>query len=115
MKTEPDRLSEKNNNNFLYKLKARWKLKSMTQVVLVLLVFTCTGFSVMFLKQPLYDLVGIKEQTSAWIKVPFYLIAILPVYQVVLLFYGFLFGQFRFFWEFEKRMFRRIFNRKHSR
>lgn len=112
METEPDPVSEKNKNNFLQKLKTRWKLKSLTQVVLVLLVFACTGFSVMFLKQPLYNLAGIEEQTSAWIKVPFYLIAVLPIYQVVLLFYGFVFGQFRFFWEFEKRMFRRIFSRK---
>jgi hypothetical protein len=33
---------------------------------------------------------------------------ILPVYNVFLLLYGSLFGQFRFFWEFEKRFFNRI-------
>lgn len=41
-----------------------------------------------------------------------YFIGILPVYQVVLLMYGALFGQFRFFWEFEKRMVRRMFGLK---
>jgi hypothetical protein len=30
------------------------------------------------------------------------------VYNLMLLMYGYLFGQFRFFWEFEKRFFQRI-------
>jgi hypothetical protein len=38
-----------------------------------------------------------------------YFILILPVYNVFLLFYGFVFGQFKFFWEFEKKFFKRIF------
>ncbi len=100
---------------FVQKLKQRWSLNSGLQVVLVLLVFACTGFTVMFLKEPLYRLVGITEQTSGWISISFYIIAILPVYQVVLLFYGFLFGQFGFFWNFEKRMFSRIFSARSKR
>ena len=92
----------------LEKLKKRWGVTSVGQVILILIVFACTGFSVLFIKQPLYDLAGITAQTSPWIKVPFYLLTILPAYQVLLLAYGFLFGQFRFFWNFEKRMFGRI-------
>lgn len=92
----------------LEKLKQRWGVTSAGQVILILIVFACTGFSVLFIKQPLYDLAGITPQTSAWIKVPFYLLTVLPAYQVLLLVYGFLFGQFRFFWNFEKRMFNRI-------
>lgn len=104
-------------SGFIQKLKQRWDLNSSLQVTLVLLVFACTGFTVMFLKEPLYRLAGITEQTSRWISIPFYIIAVLPVYQLVLLFYGFVFGQFRFFWNFEKRMFSRIFsgNKKHKK
>ena len=39
-------------------------------------------------------------------------ILILPVYNILLLFYGFVFGQFHFFWKFEKRMLSRMLNRK---
>jgi hypothetical protein len=39
---------------------------------------------------------------------------ILPVYNVFLLFYGFVFGQFRFFWNFEKRFFSRFSRRKND-
>jgi hypothetical protein len=35
-------------------------------------------------------------------------VLILPVYNVILLIYGAIFGQLRFFWEFEKRFFMRI-------
>lgn len=102
---------------WLEKLQDRWEVKSVWQVIIILLVFACTGFTVMFLKQPLYALAGITEETSAWIKVPYYLLTILPAYQIILLAYGFIFGQFRFFWAFEKRMFShigRLFVRKNQ-
>lgn len=92
----------------LEKLKQRWGVSSAGQVILILIVFACTGFTVLFIKQPLYDLAGITAQTSPWVRIPFYLLTVLPAYQVLLLAYGFVFGQFRFFWNFEKRMFSRI-------
>lgn len=96
---------------WIEKLKAKWKLKSAVQVVLVLVTFICTGTSVLFIKKPFQQLVGI-DQLQGWVKTVIYLVAILPIYNVLLLMYGFIFGQFKFFWEFEKRMFRRIMGRK---
>ena len=90
------------------KLQQRWQLKSSWQVLLVLLTFSCTGFSVLFLKEPLYALAGITEATPLWFRSLYYCLTVLPVYQVLLLAWGFLFGQFRFFWNFEKRLFQRI-------
>ena len=46
---------------------------------------------------------------EAWFTYSYYWF-ILPIYNVVLLLYGALFGQFRFFWEFEKRFFGRLVN-----
>ncbi len=93
---------------FIKKLQERWQVKSAFQVIVILIVFACTGFSVMFLKEPLYALAGITEATPPWVRILFYSLTILPAYQIILLFYGFIFGQFRFFWEFEKRVFYRI-------
>lgn len=103
--------------NVLEKLKLRWGVKNGYQVLIILIVFAATGFSILFLKQPIYKLAGISEQTPIWIRVIFYSLTILPIYQIVLLFWGFLFGQFTFFWNFEKRMFgsiQRIFKNKKS-
>ena len=97
--------------SWIERLKQRWKLESVFQVVMVLVVFACTGFTVLFLKKPiLHFLVG-KQGDSTAASVIYYLL-ILPLYNVILLAYGFLFGQFRFFWEFEKRFFNRIFGNK---
>jgi hypothetical protein len=87
---------------------SRWKLKSLWQVVLVLVVFACTGTTVLYLKAPLFWLLGITEKTSVVWRTVIYIVAILPAYQVLLLMYGFLFGQFQFFWDFEKKMLRRM-------
>lgn len=89
------------------KLKQRWKLKSAWQVVVILLVFACTGFTVLFLKRPLLGFLTGNQGDTVLISVLYYLL-ILPVYNVLLLAYGFLFGQFHFFWEFEKRFVNRI-------
>jgi hypothetical protein len=94
--------------SFLEKLQTRWKLKSLGQVVLVLIVFACTGTTVLYLKAPLFWLLGITEKTDAVWRTVIYLLAILPVYQVLLLMYGFIFGQFQFFWDFEKKMLKRM-------
>jgi hypothetical protein len=100
--------------SIIEKLKKRWEVESSWQVLIILFVFACTGFSVLQVKAPLFNLAGITPDTSAWIRVPFYLFTILPAYQLLLLTFGFIFGQFNFFWKFEKRFLGRIkklFNR----
>ncbi|MTI22811.1 prolipoprotein diacylglyceryl transferase [Fulvivirga sp. RKSG066] len=92
------------------KLEERWQVSSW-QVVIILIVFACTGFTIMFLKEPILDLI-IAEEERTWVFSVLYYLLILPVYNVVLLIYGLLFGQFKFFWAFEKRMFRRMAGKK---
>jgi hypothetical protein len=94
----------------LNRLKQRWQVGT-GQVIIILLVFACTGFTVLFLKEPVLSLIAPKEDRSIWFAIGYYLV-ILPVYNIILLCYGFLFGQFTFFWAFEKRMFNRIFKNK---
>ncbi len=100
--------------NFLYKLQQRWGVNSIAQVLIILLVFALTGFSAMYIKRPIYALLGIDERTPVWLRIFVWFITVLPAYQVLLLMYGFLLGQFTFFWNFEKRMFngiKKIFTR----
>ena len=95
---------------YFRKLQEKWHLKNIAQVIIVLIVFACTGFTVLFLKRPLMSLLT-SDNHSIWYDV-FYYVLILPAYNLVLLFYGFVFGQFSFFWEFEKRLFNRLFGRR---
>ena len=94
------------------RLATRWNVPP-SRVLIILLVFACTGFTVMFLKRPVVAWATDGDEQSLGFSVLYYVL-ILPFYNVVLLVYGALFGQFRFFWEFEKRFFARIFGRKAS-
>lgn len=96
--------------NWLQRLQDKWKLKNTVQVVLVLVVFACTGTTILLIKKPLMTLIS-PEFKDHWFFSALYFIFILPLYNVFLLFYGFVFGQFAFFWEFEKKTFRRIAGR----
>ena len=93
--------------SWIQRLKHRWKLGSAFQVVIVLIVFACTGFTVLFIKKPILSYIAGSRGDSTLATVLYY-IFILPLYNLILLAYGFIFGQFTFFWEFEKRMFSRI-------
>ncbi len=87
------------------KLKLRWGITSNFQLTVIFIVFAITGSTSAYLSKPLLDLLDItKDNTSLWIYYPLYFILIFPAYQVLLVSYGFLFGQFEFFWAFEKKM-----------
>ncbi len=96
--------------SWIEKLQQRWKVKNVWQVVAILIVFALTGSTVVFIMKPLLHLFfGTKIPT--WARIVYYIL-ILPIYNLILLFYGFLFGQYHFFLSFEKRFFNRIFSRK---
>ena len=90
------------------KLKKRWNINSNFQVVIILIVFAITGSTTVYVKKFIFDLIQITSETILWIKIQIYIIVMLVVYNLLLLVVGFLFGQFRFFWEFEKKFLSRI-------
>lgn len=89
------------------KLKERWGITSNFQLTVIFIVFAITGSTSAYLSKPVIEWLGIaKDSMSPWVYVPLRLIIIFPVYQVLLVFFGFVSGQFKFFWEFEKKMLR---------
>lgn len=91
------------------KLKQRWKIESNTQLILILIVFSITGTLSARIAKPFCDYIGLNfnelNPVLGWVL---RLIIILPIYQILLLIVGAVFGQFRFFWEFEKKMLSRM-------
>lgn len=87
------------------KLKQRWGITSTTQLVVIIVVFAATGSTSAYLSKPVLAWMGITKHTmSLWLYYPLYIVLIFPIYQLLLLFFGFISGQFKFFWAFEKRM-----------
>jgi hypothetical protein len=96
--------------SWIDRLKARWGITSTFQVVIILVVFAGTGFSVLYAEELIFRLLGIGENKSWWIALLLFILITLPLYNLLLLIYGFILGQFKFFWNFEKRFFGKIFN-----
>jgi hypothetical protein len=91
------------------RLKERWGIHSNFQLVMILIVFAVTGSSAARLATPLTSFLGITEDHfSAWVYWPARILLIFPIYQVLLILFGFIFGQFKFFWNFEKKMLSRM-------
>lgn len=96
------------------KLKERWGIKSNFSIVMILLVFAITGTTSLKIARPFLDYIGFSQElfTNEWYATPLYwtvrILIIFPIYQVLLVVFGWLFGQFNFFWNLEKKMLSRL-------
>ena len=87
------------------KLKDKWNITSNFQLIIILVVFAITGSLSLVVSEPILEILGIKSSSmSTWLFTPLRLIIVFPVYQLLILIIGFLFGQFNFFWNLEKKM-----------
>lgn len=85
-------------------LKKRWGISSSFQLTILFIVFAITGTASAWLSKPFCIWLGItKEDLGFWFT-PVRMLVIFPIYQVLLVLIGFMFGQFKFFWAFEKKM-----------
>ena len=90
-------------------LKEKWNLKSNFQLVIILVVFAITGSSSLYISKPLLEFLSIS--TESMNSLPYWILRILVVtivYQFVLLIVAFLFGQFKWFLDFEKKILKRL-------
>ncbi len=93
----------------LKKLKARWGIESNWQVIVILLVFAITGSTASFIGKPILSFLNITTENFGTFGYWFTRIVLLfIVYQFMLVFFGWVFGQYQFFWNFEKKMLSRI-------
>jgi len=88
------------------KLKARWEITSNWQLIVIFIVFGVTGSTAAKLGEPLTLLLGISKEF--WLFWPIRILIIFPIYQIILLFVGWLYGEFLFFWNFEKKMLQKM-------
>lgn len=91
------------------KLKKRWNIDNNWQLAIVFMVFAITGSTAAYLTKPITSLLGISKETmSLWLYWPLRILILFPIYQIMLVIIGALFGQFNFFWNFEKKMLYRM-------
>lgn len=91
------------------KLMNKWQLESPRQVLIILFVFSITGSSSIAVGRPFLKWIGVNNEImSPWLYYPVFVITSFVCYQLLLVTYGWLFGQFAFFWTMEKKMLRRF-------
>ena len=84
------------------KLKERWGITSNFQIVIIFIVFGITGSVSAYISGPLTNII-IGESELHWlIKLLIRIIVLTPIYQVLLLFFGYIFFQYKFFYTFVK-------------
>ncbi|WP_177763800.1 DUF6787 family protein [Flavobacterium sp. I3-2] len=86
-------------------LKERWGVTSNFQIVIIFIVFAITGSTSAWITKPILEFLGITKQDFH--IVPYWIlriVLILPVYKVILIIIGTIFGQHTFFWNFVKKM-----------
>lgn len=93
------------------KLKAKWKVNG-TQLFLILCTFAVTGTLTAWISRSIPTWIGFTDQT-AWIWKALVRLAVLIFgYQVIILIVSVFFGQFKFFWNYEKKILRWLSGRK---
>ena len=90
-------------------LKDKWNLKSNFQLVIILIVFAITGSGSLFISKPLMEFLSISsENMDIYLYWILRFIIVTVVYQFVLLIVAFVFGQFNWFWNFEKKILKKM-------
>lgn len=88
----------------LDKIKKRWGISSNFHILKIFVVFGITGSTAAWISEPLCNIFGITNDNLGAIMywlIRIFLITI--VYQFILLFVAFLFGEFKFFWKFVRK------------
>ncbi len=99
---------------YLSQLKKKWGVSSNFQLIIIFIVFGITGSLSVRLGEPLLNLINLvpeKFETIPFGNIVYWtirIIAIFPLYQILLIIVGAVFFQFRFFWNFEKKILKKI-------
>ncbi len=90
-------------------LRTRWNVTYRWELIAIFIVFAVTGSTSAKISDPIMSVLGFNsEVTSAWVYWLIRICVLFPTYQILLVLVGWLFGQFTFFWNFEKKMLKRI-------
>lgn len=100
MTGEPDRQGVRG------RLRARWGVGPWG-ILAILLAFSLAGMTVLKISRPIIDFL-LPSNAPRWLWWTVRIVVIVPVYEGLLLGYGVLLGQRRFFWDKQKKLTRVI-------
>lgn len=91
---------------FYQRFKLRYGIESDWDAIVIFIVFGITGSLSVKVGKPVLEWLGVSKDTmSPWVFWPLRILIIFPIYQILQILIGSSLGQFRFFWQFQKKMF----------
>jgi len=91
----------------MQKIRNLFRVESNIQLITVNIVFAVTGTASVYLAGIIIDFFGLHVLNS-FVYWTLRILLLIPVYQVLLIVIGTLFGQFTYFWQMEKKMLKRF-------
>jgi ABC-type phosphate/phosphonate transport system permease subunit len=91
------------------KLSKKWNVNYRWELIAIFLVFAITGSTSAKISGPVIEFLNVRKFVPN--SILYWIIRILivfPIYQILLVMVGWVFGQFKFFWAFEKKMLSRM-------
>ncbi len=94
----------------LKKLEKRWIVDQKWKIIKLFMIFGITGTTSLFVTTPIFNAIGLTKENfgdNTFYVILYYVIkffAILPFYKILLLIFGWIFGEYKFFYTFVKKM-----------
>jgi hypothetical protein len=93
----------------LKKLITKFNAQSLYHLSIIFLIFALSGSGSLLIASPIFTALNLKELIDFY---PLYLlvriILFIPLYQILLIIIATVFGEFKYFWNFEKKFFKRL-------
>ncbi len=91
------------------KLVNKFKANSIRHLFIIFTIFALSGSGSLFISSPILIVLGLDKLITFY---PLYIfvriILIIPIYQFILIIIASLFGEFDYFWKFEKKFLQRL-------
>ena len=91
------------------KLVNKFKANSIQHLFIIFIIFALSGSGSLFISSPILIALGLEKLITFY---PLYIfvriILIIPIYQLILIIIASLFGEFDYFWKFEKKFLQRL-------
>ena len=86
------------NPKWVERIKTKWEIETDRDFWLIMLTYSLAGMLILPVKKMIFHAVGINDHTPFWVVVLVYIPLVPPAYQLGLIFFGTILGQFEFVW-----------------
>ena len=87
----------------------KFKAKSKVHLIVIFIIFGLSGSFSLWISSPIMSALDLKNMLNNY---PLYIflriLIIIPIYQLILIVIATIFGEFNYFWRFEKQFLKRI-------